>query len=84
MHEHLIGFDDRARVERKVPASVQRRERRATARRMKPTKKASVASAFLDAFADIIADRVAMKLGEASPTSAVVGTCRALVVRPVW
>jgi len=51
---------------------------------MKPTKKASVASAFLDAFADIIADRVAMKLGEASPTSAVVGTCRALVVRPVW
>ena len=64
MHEHLIGFDDRARVERKVPASVQRRERRATARRMKPTKKASVASAFLDAFADIIADRVAMKLGD--------------------
>jgi hypothetical protein len=32
---------------------------------MKPTKKASVASAFL-AFADIIADPVAMKLGEAS------------------
>ena len=64
-HELQIGFDDRARVERRVPASVQRRERRATARRMKPTKKASVASAFL-AFADIIADPVAMKLGEAS------------------
>jgi hypothetical protein len=31
---------------------------------MEPTKKASVASAFLDAFADIIADRVAMKLGD--------------------